>query len=120
MTVERWRQIEEVYHSALDLPAQERAAFIANACKGDPDLRKEVEDLVGREESPVWNLPDSPVWATRDEPGTLVPGARLGPYEIVDAIGSGGMGHVFRAIDTRLGRSVAIKTSRRLDSGLHA
>jgi serine/threonine protein kinase/Tol biopolymer transport system component len=113
MTIERWRQIEAVYHSALEHSPHERAAFIANACKGDPDLRSEVEDLVRRDESPGWSLPDSPVWATRDEPGApLAAGARLGPYEIVSTIGSGGMGVVFRAVDTRLGRSVAIKTSR--------
>ena len=113
MTIERWRQIEAVYHSALEHSPHERAAFIAIACKGDPDLRSEVEDLVRRDESPGWSLPDSPVWATYDEPGApLAAGARLGPYEIVSTIGSGGMGVVFRAIDTRLGRSVAIKTSR--------
>jgi eukaryotic-like serine/threonine-protein kinase len=113
MTAERWSQIEAVYHSALECSPHERAAFIADACKGDPDLRNEVDSLVRRDESPRWRLPDSPVWAAHNEPATsLAAGARLGPYEIVGAIGSGGMGFVFRAIDTRLGRSVAIKTSR--------
>jgi|SRR5579871_812799 len=113
MTGERWREIESIYHLALERPPHERAAFIAEACGSDPHLRSEVEDLVRRDESPRWSVTDSPVWAARNETGApLAPGARLGPYEIVDTIGSGGMGVVFRAIDTRLGRSVAIKTSR--------
>jgi Tol biopolymer transport system component len=113
MTVERWRQIESIYHSALDRSPDERAGFIAEACKDDPNLRNEVEDLVRRDESPGWSLRNSPVSDSAGEPGTqLAKGDRLGPYEIVDAIGSGGMGVVYRAIDTRLGRSVAVKTSR--------
>jgi serine/threonine protein kinase len=113
MTAERWRQIEAVYHSALERSPHDRAVFIADACQGDPDLRNEVEDLVRRDESSKGNLLESPPWGTAIERSASLPrGARLGPYEIVDTIGSGGMGFVFRAIDTRLGRSVAIKTSR--------
>jgi serine/threonine protein kinase len=113
MTADRWKQIEAIYHLALDRPDGERAVFIAGACHGDQDLRNEVEDLVGRDQSPGPSLLDSSVTETETErDATPASGARLGPYEILDPIGSGGMGFVFRAIDTRLGRSVAIKTSR--------
>ncbi len=113
VTVERWRQIEEIFNSALECPPERRGAFLAQACNGDDELRKEIENLVLREESPGWKLPEHPAWVTPEPPaGPLAPGTRLGPYEIVEAIGAGGMGLVFRAIDTRLGRSVAIKTSR--------
>src|SRR3954454_10075814 len=113
MTAERWRQIEEVYHSALELPLPERSAFIASACKGDDELRSEIEDLLRREESPEYGLLELPVWeSAKQHTAALAVGSRLGPYEIVEPIGSGGMGLVYRALDTRLGRSVAIKTSR--------
>jgi Tol biopolymer transport system component len=113
MTVERWRQIESIYQSALDRSPEERAGFIAEACKDDPNLRNEVEDLVRRDESPAWSLRNSPVRDSAAEPGAqFAKGHRLGPYEIVGALGSGGMGVVYRAIDTRLGRNVAVKTSR--------
>src|SRR5581483_7935051 len=113
MTAERWSRIEAIYHSALERPPHERAAFIADACGSDPDLRNEVEDLVRRDESPGWSLRESPVWDASAAPqAQLAKGDRLGPYEIDDIIGSGGMGVVFRAVDTRLKRNVAIKTSR--------
>jgi serine/threonine protein kinase/Tol biopolymer transport system component len=106
MTAERWKRIEEVYHAALESDPAARGALIAEQCQGDEDLRKEVEELVRREESPGGDLLNRSPWQTRTEPGT-----RLGPYEIIEFIDAGGMGRVFRALDTRLGRRVAIKTS---------
>src|SRR4051794_34821153 len=117
MTAERWRRIEEVYHGALECEPEQRDSYIAEACGGDEELRKEVEDLVRRGDSPAALLLDrSPLETRHESSGALAPGSRLGPYEIVGLIATGGMGQVFRALDTRLGRSVAIKTSQTLFS----
>jgi serine/threonine protein kinase/Tol biopolymer transport system component len=121
MTAERWKRIEDIYHSAMECSPVQRVAYISEACQGDEDLRKEIEELVWREESPAGKLLERSAW--RSQTGPVVPitaGSRLGPYEIAAAIGAGGMGVVFRAVDTRLGRSVAIKTSHGPFSGRFA
>jgi serine/threonine-protein kinase len=111
-TQDRWQRIEELYHSALELDPSARAAFLDDACGPDEDLRREVESLLA--ESPTGQaLLDRPMVALFAESGTieLKLGARLGPYQIEALIGLGGMGKVYRASDTRFGRTVAIKTS---------
>jgi eukaryotic-like serine/threonine-protein kinase len=113
MTAERWIRIEELYHGTLECEPPGRAAYLAEACRGDDDLLAEVEDLVRRDESAAANLLERSPVSPRQPPAVpLTPGTRLGPYEIVEPIGAGGMGMVFRAVDTRLGRSVAVKTSQ--------
>jgi eukaryotic-like serine/threonine-protein kinase len=112
MIPEHWRQIEDLYHAAQDLPAKERKAFLDRA---DPDLRAKVEALLAQEGSEL----DRPAWEDRGELFTatetmVTSGAQLGPSKVEEAIGVGGMGQVFRAIDTRLNRAVAIKTSTRV------
>jgi Tol biopolymer transport system component/tRNA A-37 threonylcarbamoyl transferase component Bud32 len=112
MTGDRWNRIESVYHAALDRPPDERRAFIAAACQGDDTLRQEVEGLVSRHRSSGEHPLDRPVWkAAGDSSAGPAPGTRLGPYEILESIGAGGMGQVYRARDTRLDRTVAIKIS---------
>jgi Tol biopolymer transport system component/predicted Ser/Thr protein kinase len=102
MDRDAWQQVDRLYHAALERPAAERAAFLDKACP-DPKLRREVESLLNFEPADD-TVFDSPAWEKR-----LAPGERLGPYEIVGRTGGGGMGEVWKARDTRLGREVAIK-----------
>ena len=108
----RRSRVEEVCDAALDRDASERAAFIASACGDDVALRQEVEALLTHAQSAEGFLAASigavAVHAFRDGVTSLV-GRQIGAYTIHARLGAGGMGEVYRARDTKLGRDVAIK-----------
>jgi serine/threonine protein kinase/Tol biopolymer transport system component len=109
---ERRRRVEEVCDAALDHDGRERAAFVAAACAGDELLRHEVEALLAHAQTaerflaaPMGELA---AHVLADEGASLV-GRQIGLYEILSLLGAGGMGQVYRARDSKLGRDVAIK-----------
>lgn len=110
---ENWQRVKAIVGDALELPEDERAAFVQAACADDRALRDEVESLVFRDlddgflEQPL--LVAAGHAPSETSKPMLETGSRLGPYEIGDLIGAGGMGQVYRARDTRLDRLVAIK-----------
>src|ERR1700693_5888854 len=106
MSPERWQKIEQLYHTALEREPGGRSVFLDQACQGDVELRREVEARLAQGD------------AAGDSTVTLLtPGAQLGPYQIEAPIGAGGMGSVYRAVDTRLGRKGAIKICAQQFSG---
>jgi eukaryotic-like serine/threonine-protein kinase len=107
MTPELWRQIQELYLAAIELKEEERAALLAQA---GPDVRREVEAMLAQPGRP--NLMDHSAWESAAESSgalPLAPGVQLGQYTIETELGAGGMGTVFRAVDSKLNRPVAIK-----------
>ena len=110
----RWKQVKELLAVALEQPPLQRAAYLAEACGQDAALRGEVEALLAVHREAGSFLDAVP--AGGGSASQLSSGTRLGPYEIVELIGAGGMGQVYRARDARLSREVAIKI---LPSGGH-
>jgi Tol biopolymer transport system component len=107
MTPERLRQVEELFHAARERAPEYRAELLDAA---DPEVRREVESLLAQRLDPLLDRPiPGPMPETTG--ARVSAGARLGPYQIEEVIGAGGMGEVHRALDTRLGRRVAIKVS---------
>ncbi|HUE86091.1 MAG TPA: hypothetical protein VMO26_08440 [Vicinamibacterales bacterium] len=112
---ERWRRLQDLVQSALDRPVDERAAFLAAACRGDDDLRREAASLLERESRADGFLADpldALAAAEHSRGPALVIGQTIAHYRIVKAIGAGGMGEIYLAEDTRLERQVASRSCR--------
>lgn len=114
MTPERWQRVDALFQAALDCAPEARIAFVASACPGDPALRNEVEKLLASFDA-AGNFLEQPAAdslgfdQTPAPVPSLTPGQKLAHYEIISLLGSGGMGEVYLARDTKLDRRIALK-----------
>src|SRR5258706_12071504 len=113
MTSERWQRIDQIFHSVLDCAPEPRASFLSESCRDDAELREEVESLLRAHEQEE-SLIDVPAYELAAEffaeaVGGLPAGQQIGPYKILSQLATGGMGEVYLAHDSRLGRKIALK-----------
>ena len=112
MTPERWKKLDALFHAALELEGEARAAHLAKVCGDDEQLRAEAERLIAAHERES-SFIDSPIFAEAaaltDDGDESPVGRRIGPYQVISQLGRGGMGEVYLAEDTRLRRKVALK-----------
>jgi Tol biopolymer transport system component len=106
MTPERWRNVTDLFHAALERHPESRAAFLGDACRNDASLRSSVESLLKAHEEAA-GLGRTAALAGLGP--SLAPGATVGPYQVEALIDVGGMGEVYRATDIQLRRTVALK-----------
>jgi serine/threonine protein kinase/tetratricopeptide (TPR) repeat protein len=117
MNPERWQRVKQLLDQAITIESSERSSFLDHACDGDPELRGEVDSLLASHEqagTAFLRAPAVDLKASASSPSRSLEGRRMGVYQIVEEIGSGGMGEVYRAVraDGQYTKEVAIKLVR--------
>ena len=113
MNREHWQEVKELFHAVLERAPAERAAFLDKACQGDESMRREVQSLIRAHEE-EGSFIDSPAYEVAaellaDDGADSLAGQQINHYRILSPLGAGGMGEVYLAQDTKLGRRIALK-----------